>query len=116
MNEVRLRGRVSAPAEERNLPSGDVVAVFRLVVPREGQRAGAGSRAGSVAAAAVDTIDVACWSGRARQAARRLKAGDRAEVSGWLRRRFYRTGTATASRYEVEARTVGRVRRVGTGG
>lgn len=99
-NEVRLVGRVSAPAQERALPSGDVLVTWRLVVPRPA-RAGGG-------AASVDTIDVACWSGRSRLAARRLAAGDVVEVSGALRRRFYRAGAATASRYEVEAERITR--------
>jgi single-strand DNA-binding protein len=100
-NEVRLVGRVSAGVEERNLPSGDTLAQLRLVVPRA-----AGSRGASV-----DTIDVACWSRKARIAARRLQPGDEAEVVGSLRRRFFRARGGTASRYEVEASTVRRVRR-----
>ena len=100
-NEVRLVGRVSAPVDERDLPSGDTVGQLRLVVPRaEGSRG-----------ASVDTIDVACWSGRTRLAARRLQPGDEVEVVGSLRRRFFRTGTGTASRYEVEAAGVRRLRR-----
>ena len=34
VNEVHLVGRVSSEPEERELPSGDVVVLFRLVVPR----------------------------------------------------------------------------------
>jgi single-strand DNA-binding protein len=94
-NEVRLVGKVSGEVEERALPSGDVVAAWRLVVPRAGVEGGG--------AAKVDTIDVACWSGRTRQTARRLVTGERVEVVGALRRRFFRAGAATASRYEVEA-------------
>ncbi|MDT7548546.1 MAG: hypothetical protein QOE84_940, partial [Actinomycetota bacterium] len=33
-NEVALVGRVSAPAEERVLPSGDVLLTWRVVVDR----------------------------------------------------------------------------------
>ncbi|HET6667277.1 MAG TPA: single-stranded DNA-binding protein, partial [Intrasporangium sp.] len=33
-NEVRLCGRLSAPAEERTLPSGDVIVTLRIVIPR----------------------------------------------------------------------------------
>jgi single-strand DNA-binding protein len=102
-NEVRLVGKVSGEVEERTLPSGDVVAAWRLVVPRAGVDGGG--------AAKVDTIDVACWSGRTRQAARRLVPGERVEVTGALRRRFFRAGLATASRYEVEAVKITRCRR-----
>jgi single-strand DNA-binding protein len=107
-NEVRLVGRVSGEVEERELPSGDRLAQLRVVVPRP---AGAGGGNGAAAGAArVDTIDVACWTGRVRQAARRMGAGDRVEVVGALRRRFFRTGAGTASRYEVEADSVRRLR------
>lgn len=106
-NEVRLLGRVSAEPAEQVLPSGDRVVTLRLVVPRERVRPRAAATTGG---ATVDTIDVACWSGRARTSALRLGAGDHAEVSGALRRRFFRAGGAAVSRYEVEASTVRRVR------
>lgn len=100
-NEVRLVGRVSAPVDERDLPSGDAVGQLRLVVPRaEGARG-----------PSVDTIDVVCWSGRTRVAARRLQPGDSVEVVGSLRRRFFRAGGSTASRYEVEAARLRRLRK-----
>jgi single-strand DNA-binding protein len=100
-NEVRLVGRVSA-AEERELPSGDLVVQLRLVVPRTGI---------AETMSRVDTIDVACWSARTRRSARRLESGAQVEVHGALRRRFYRSGPATMSRYEVEATSVARLRR-----
>ena len=102
VNQVRLVGRVSATGEPRELPSGDTVHTWRLVVPREVRRDR--DRAG------VDTIDVACWTAGARRAAGRLAVDDHVEVEGSLRRRFFRAGAGVASRYEVEARTVRRVR------
>lgn len=99
-NEVRLVGRMSADVQERELPSGDRVAQLRVVVPRD-TGAGAGR---------VDTIDVACWSARTRRSARTLKAQETVEVVGALRRRFFRTGTVTVSRYEVEALSLRRIR------
>jgi single-strand DNA-binding protein len=99
-NEVRLVGRISIDAQERELPSGDRMAQLRVVVPRASD-AGPGR---------VDTIDVACWSARTRRSARGLKAQDTVEVVGALRRRFFRTGTVTVSRYEVEALTLKRLR------
>jgi single-strand DNA-binding protein len=101
VNEVRLVGRVSAAAEERELPSGDQVAQLRVVVPRS-STAGGGAR--------VDTIDVACWSPRTRRSARSLHPDDHVEVVGALRRRFFRAGTATVSRYEIEAGAIKRIR------
>lgn len=109
-NEVRLVGRVSGTPEERTLPSGDVVVLFRLVVPRpEAGRRTAAAR-GAARGAAVDTIDIACWASRPRRAALRLEDGDTADVSGALHRRFYRAGGAAASRYEVAAESVTRRR------
>ena len=110
MNEVRLVGRVSGEPEERSLPSGDVVVLFRLVVRRHPRGRTAPGR-GAAKGPAVDTLDVACWAGRPRRAALRLHDGDGAEVTGALHRRFYRAGGGAASRYEVAATTVARVRR-----
>jgi single-strand DNA-binding protein len=107
-NEVRLRGRVGAAAEERVLPSGDVIATFRVIVPRPPARA---------VSASVDTLDVVCWAAVPRRAAGRLEAGDVVEVEGALRRRFFGVPGGRSSRYEVEAARVRRVsggRRAGT--
>ncbi len=116
-NRVHLLGRVSADPQHREMPSGDLLVQFRLVVPRPPERSrrraapadGAGSPARAVPG--VDTIDVACWSGRTRASAGRLHEGDTVEVDGSLRRRFFATGAGRASRYEVEAQRVRRVRR-----
>lgn len=103
-NVVSLVGRVSGEVVDRELPSGDGLATFRLVVPREEPASGR---------ARVDTIGVACWSGGTRRVAGRLAEGSVVAVEGALRRRFFATGTSRASRYEVEAT---RVRRLpGTG-
>lgn len=108
-NEVSLRGRLAAEAEERELPSGDLIAVLRLVVPREPP---AGRRRAAVEAprrATVDTIDVVCWTARARRSAMRLRSGDLVEVDGALRRRFFGGPAGRQSRYEVEAAALRRV-------
>jgi single-strand DNA-binding protein len=119
VNEVHLSGRVSGSPEEKTLPSGDVVVLFRLVVRRPAVRRSGPSRAGARGAApkgagrkgaVVDTLDVACWTARPRKAALRLRDGDAAEVTGSLHRRFFRAGGAAASRYEVAAATVARAR------
>ncbi|HEU4332799.1 MAG TPA: single-stranded DNA-binding protein [Lapillicoccus sp.] len=100
VNEVRLVGRVSGTPESRELPSGDTVVQLRVVV----------GRPPSDRKTQVDTIDVACWTPGARRAALRQHEGDIVEVSGALRRRFYRAGASTQSRYEVEAAMVRRHR------
>lgn len=114
LNEVALRGRVSAPGEERTLPSGDIIVTLRVVVPRQGaapRRAAPGVEARRPS---VDTIDVVCWTARTRRSALRLVAGDGVEVDGALRRRFFGGPTGRQSRYEVEAAAVRRVARAAT--
>ena len=98
INEVRLVGRVSGTPEARELPSGDTVVQLRVVV----------GRPPSDRKTQVDTIDVSCWTPIARRSALRQHEGDVVEVSGALRRRFYRAGASTQSRYEVEASAVRR--------
>jgi single-strand DNA-binding protein len=110
LNEVRLVGRISAQPQERELPSGDRLVALRVVVPRSPV-----AGRGGTARAAVDAIEVACWSARTRRAAGSLGAGDVVEVTGALRRRFYRTGGGPASRHEVEAVTLRRIHRAGVG-
>lgn len=103
-NEVLLTGRLSTAPLERELPSGDVMVQLRVVVPRP-RSASKRTR--------VDTIDVACWTARTRRSALRLETGSQVQVTGALRRRFFRAGPAAASRYEVEAMTVTRIDRRG---
>ncbi len=94
-NDVVLRGRLSAPAEHRTLPSGDPLVTFRLVVRRPDPR----TRGQSVDVLSCITYD------RALQ--RRIAAwqpGDVVEIEGALQRRFWRTGSGTASVCEVNCR------------
>lgn len=112
-NEVRLRGRVAQDPVARELPSGDPLVTFRVVVDRPAKR---GRTTATKRTRTVDSIDVACWSATARRAAGTLCAGDTVEVEGALRRRFWRAQQGSASRYEVEASRVRRPRvSVGTG-
>jgi single-strand DNA-binding protein len=76
-NQVLLQGRLGAAANERELPSGDRVMTFRLVV---GPRPPVCGRSG----------------------ARSATTGDVLEVAGSLRRRFWQSGGSPISRYEVE--------------
>jgi single-strand DNA-binding protein len=90
-NEVFLRGRLAAEPVLRTLPSGDELFSFRLTVPRpDGQRP------------RVDSIDCATTSARVRRSLARAEPGDECEVTGSLRRRFWRSAQGLASRYEVE--------------
>lgn len=96
LNDCLLRGRVSAPATDRELPSGEHVVEFRLIVKRD-------SREG------VDTLDIAAWSSKARRTALSLKAGEWVEVSGAIRRRFWQAPTGAASRWQVEGQSITRL-------
>lgn len=107
-NEVLLVGRVAAAPTTRELPSGDVVVVCRLVVSRPAVRA----PRRVARAVSLDTIDCAAWSAAARRAVLAWEAGDLVHVTGALRRRFWRTPGGAASRYEVE---VARGRRLSRG-
>lgn len=109
-NEVLLVGRVSADPEDRELPSGDVLTTFRLVVdrPPPARRPPEGSRP-----ATTDTLDCVAWAGGVRRSARALRAGDVVSVEGALRRRFWRSPAGAASRYEIELDTVKRLRKAG---
>jgi single-strand DNA-binding protein len=107
VNEVHLVGRLAAPPESRELPSGDVLLSFRLVVGRGPRGA---RRSASARTPTVDTLDCAVWRADLQRRAARLGEGDVLEVHGSLRRRFWRSGAGTpASRSEVE---VLRLRRV----
>ena len=107
---VLLRGRVTAPPEERELPSGDALVTFRLSVPRRPTPLGRGSRQTS------DWVDCVAAAARVRRGARTWSVGDEIEVDGVLRRRFYRTASGGGgSRLEVEALQARRVRRAAAG-
>lgn len=96
-NQVRLTGRVSSAPIERELPSGDRVVTFRLVVVRDGcSPMTARSRQVS------DWVDCAAWGGRARRSAASWLVGDQVEIEGALRRRFFRDGGGASTRLEVE--------------
>ena len=103
-NQVYLRGRLAAAPAFRELPSGDVLAVFRVTVDRPPQDR-----------VRVDSIDCVTTSARARNALARANAGDDLELHGSLHRRFWRTPAGPASRYAVDVRTV-RVTKAGRRG
>lgn len=98
-NEVLLVGRVSAPATGVDLPSGDRLTTFRLVVERalsrrpvpEGRRL-----------QTVDTFDCVAWTAGLQRTAQGWQPGDVVEVQGAVRRRFFRAGAAVQSRVEIE--------------
>jgi single-strand DNA-binding protein len=96
LNDVLLRGRVSAEATDRELPSGEHVVEFRLIVTREGREG-------------VDTLDIAAWSGKSRRTALALKPGEWVEVSGSVHRRFWQGPAGLASRWQIEGEIITRL-------
>lgn len=96
LNDVVLRGRVSQEAIEKELPSGDKVVEFRLIITRE-------------KLSGVDTLDIGAWSSKARRVALTLKADEWIEVSGSIHRRFWSAPTGLASRWQVEAVEITRI-------
>ncbi len=110
-NEVRLAGTVSGEPERRVLPSGDELCVVRVVVPRRGVR----TRSDGRRTPSVDVLDCCAWEARPRRTIAGWLPGDEVEVTGALRRRFYRVGGVAASRVEVEISSARRVRRAASG-
>jgi single-strand DNA-binding protein len=96
LNDLVLRGRVSQEAIEKELPSGDKVVEFRLIVTRE-KKSG------------VDTLDIGAWSSKARRTALTLTPDQWVEVSGSIHRRFWSGPTGLASRWQVEAVEITRI-------
>lgn len=96
MNHCTFEGRLSVAAEERTLPSGDVVVNFRLIVPRDEP-------------GRVDTIDCVARPAALRRRLLRLEAGCALHVEGALHRRFWRSTNGPASRYEVDVAVLRRL-------
>ena len=96
LNDVLLRGRVSQEAIEKQLPSGDKVVEFRLIVSRDRQTG-------------VDTLDIASWSAKSRRSALSLVPDEWVEISGSIHRRFWSGPAGLASRWQVEAVEISRI-------
>ena len=90
MNLVTLLGRLSRPAEQRLLPSGDRLVALDVTVDGPDGRA--------------ETVPVVWFDAPASAAT--LDADKQIMVIGRVRRRFYRADGATQSRTEVVAETV----------
>jgi single-strand DNA-binding protein len=102
-NDVILRGRVAAPAEHRDLPSGDCLMTARIIVDRD-------TAARKNSAQRVDTIDCVAWLARVQRSMRVWRAGDVVRIEGSIRRRFFRAEGGAASRFEVEVKRAQRLK------
>lgn len=98
-NHVVLTGRVSKAPERRELPSGDLLVTFRLVVDRDQP-----SRPAAKGRPRSDWFDCSVWTSRLATRTLTWRVGDRVTVEGGLRRRYFRGGSAptAATRVEVE--------------
>jgi single-strand DNA-binding protein len=96
LNDCLLRGRVSGEAIDRELPSGEHVVQFRLIITRQ-EREG------------VDTLDIAAWSAKSRRSALSLKPGEWVEISGSVNRRFWQGPAGLASRWQIQADSITRI-------
>lgn len=94
-NWVYLRGRLAADPIDRDMPSGDVLTTFRMIVTRPANARGT-----------VDTIECVADRPRPRRTLGRAHAGDELEVIGNLRRRFWRGPAGVTSRYSVAVESV----------
>ena len=107
VNEVRLVGRLSGDPDEREMPSGDTMRSFRVVVDR-GEVGATRSRQRH------DTLDCVVWGGRVKRSVAGWRSGDVVEVTGAIRRRFFRAGGGPASRVDVEVTGGKVIRRAAT--
>ncbi|MGI5121192.1 single-stranded DNA-binding protein [Marinactinospora thermotolerans] len=100
-NEVLLAGRVTAEPAVRELPSGDHLVTWRVSVVRPPQEQRPNQPA--------DPITCVSFHPSMEEATRGWRIGDLVQVTGALRRRFWRSPSGAASVFEVEARTARRI-------
>ena len=101
-NEVRLIGRLGSTTEQRQLPSGDVIAVFSVVVDRPVREQWGRTKVDTIACQAMRPVIIARLA--------LVDPGQWVKVEGVLRRRFWRGGSGLASSMEVEVRQLARIK------
>jgi single-strand DNA-binding protein len=115
VNVVHLVGKLSKPVQTMDLPSGDRLARWALVITRPQPDSVADSRDSADATADVattrrrqhhDTIDCVTFDQKLLEYLTDVPAGARLEVHGALRRRFRSGEDGRLSSYSVEALTV----------
>jgi single-strand DNA-binding protein len=100
VNQIVLSGRLAAEPLIRDLPSGDRLISFRLTVARNDP----------ASKVQVDTIDCATSRSSLIDRIARYETGQVLALEGSLQRRFWRSPTGPASRYQVMVHAVRRVR------
>ncbi len=99
-NEVYVTGRLAADPQERELPSGDALISWRLVVDRPPARRKPpeGTRKTTL-----DTLDCVAWAAGVQRSVASWSPGDVIAIERAVRRRFWRAPSGgVASRYEIE--------------
>ncbi|WP_157036249.1 single-stranded DNA-binding protein [Streptomonospora alba] len=102
-NEVVVAGRITAEPYVRELASGDRLTTWRVSIAR----APAQQRPNQSA----DPITCVSFQKAIEERTREWRLGDVVQISGVLRRRFWRSPKGAASVVEIEARTVQRISR-----
>lgn len=102
-NEVVLVGRLAAGAEDKEMPSGDLLTTWRLVVDRGPSKR---KLPEGVRPTTIDTLECVAWLPGVQRTAASWCAGDVIAVEGAIRRRFWTGGN---SRYEIEVTKAKRV-------
>ena len=102
LNTVHVVGRLGQQSQTKEMPSGDEITTFTVVVPRSGKL-----REGSPR---VDSL--ACQTMRAgiRNKVHAWEPGCWVALEGTLRRRFWQGGSGLASATEIEVRSMVRMR------
>ena len=95
-SEVLLIGRLGARVEARNLPSGDSITVFTVVIDRRHRPGAPESRV------TVDAISCQAFRAGVIRRLATLEPGEWVRAEGTLRRRFWRSGAGLGSAMEVE--------------
>jgi len=102
LNTVHVVGRLGQQSQTKEMPSGDEITTFTVVVPRSGKLREGSPRVDSLAC---QTMRVGI-----RNKVHAWAPGSWVELEGTLRRRFWQGGNGFASATEIEVRTMVRVR------
>ncbi|QVQ52107.1 single-stranded DNA-binding protein [Spiractinospora alimapuensis] len=97
-NSVVIAGRITAEPALRELSSGHTLARWRVAVTRP-----VADQRGRVK---TDAVTCVTFDPSIHDSLREWRLGDVVEVSGALRRRFWRAESGPVSTFEVEARSV----------
>lgn len=102
MNEVHLIGKLGQHVFTKEMPSGDVITTFTVIVPR--------STRPRIGNQKVDSLACQTLKSAIRTKVESWPAGTWVEIHGELRRRFWQSGKGLGSATEIEVRTLIRMR------